>query len=142
WMEIEHPLLQDYLGDLRERAVAWQKEQLAKLDRSRIKTPASKDRHVDSDYFLKGILTSADGHPLTGRTTGKPKTRYYAIHRGFTVPKVEKTMRRLIPAGPLEQAVLEVVREALMATPDLRDRLVRRIEAQRASADSSAVDLA
>jgi len=60
WIEIEHPLLRDYLGDLRDRAFAWQKEQLNKQDRSRIKTPSSKDRHVDSTYFLKGILKSTD----------------------------------------------------------------------------------
>lgn len=70
WIEIEHPSLRDYLGDLRERAIAWQKEQLNKQDPSRWKRPSSKDRHVDSSYFLKGILKSTDGHPLTGRTTG------------------------------------------------------------------------
>jgi hypothetical protein len=142
WMEIEHPLLKDYLGDLRERAVAWQKEQLTKQDRSRAKAPASKDRHIDSAYFLKGILKSNDGHPLTGRTVGTPKTRYYAIHRGFTTPRSDKTMRRLIPAEPLERAVLDIVRDMLLNVPGWKDRLVGQIEMHRQKVDGDATDLA
>lgn len=141
WIEIEHALLKDYLGDLRDRAVVWQKVQLAKQDASRIHTPASKDRHIDSSYFLKGILKSTDGHPLTGRTVGNPKTRYYAIHRGFTTPKRDKTMRRLIPADQLEKAVLEVVRDVLLSAPALKARLIGQIEHQRQRADNDSTDL-
>ena len=53
WIEIAHPLLKDYLGDLRDRAIAWQKEELKKQDRARVPAPASKDRHIDSRYFLR-----------------------------------------------------------------------------------------
>ncbi|HEX8524848.1 MAG TPA: hypothetical protein VF669_21530 [Tepidisphaeraceae bacterium] len=137
WMEIQHPLLRDYLGDLRDRAIAWQKEQLNKQDRSRLKTRSSKDRHADSSYFLKGILKSSDDHPLTGRTVGNPKTRYYAIHRGFTTPKLDKTMRRLIPAEQLER----MVRAMILKTPGLKDRLVAQIEAQRKQNDAAVTDL-
>ena len=142
WVEVELPMLKDYLGDLRDRAVAWQKEQLKKQDGSRVSTPASKDRHVDSSYFLKGILKSTDGHPLTGRTVGNPKTRYYAIHRGFTTPKRDKTMRRLIPANQLERAVLEIVREVLLSTADLKDRLVQQIAMQRKQNTAGETDVA
>ena len=141
WIEVRHPLLTDYLGDLRDRAIAWQKPQLAQQDRSGAKTPASKDRHVDSSYFLKGILKSTDGHPLTGRTVGTPKTRYYAVHRGFTTPKRDKTMRRLIPADLLEQAILGIVRDQLLSTPELKDRLVRQIKTQRQKSSVNATDL-
>jgi DNA invertase Pin-like site-specific DNA recombinase len=140
WLEIEHPMLRDYLGDLRDRAIAWQKVQLAKQDASRSKAPASKDRHVDSSYFLKGILKSRDGHPLTGRTLG-PKARYYGISRGSHAPQADKTMRRLIPADALERAVLEMVRDILLSTSDLKDRLVRQIESQRKQIDADANDL-
>ena len=142
WIEVELPMLHDYLGDLRERAVAWQNDQLKKQDGSRITTPSSKDRHIDSSYFLKGLLKSADGHPLTGRTVGNPKTRYYSIHRGFTTPKRDKTMRRLIPAEPLERAVLDLVRDVLLATPDLKDRLAKQIESRREQDGRNGVDLA
>jgi hypothetical protein len=141
WIEIEHPMLRDYLGDLRDRASAWQKEQLTKQDRSRLKTRSSKDRHVGSSYFLKGILKSTDGHRLTGRTVGNPKTRYYAIHRGFTTPKLDKTMRRLIPAEQLERAVLDMVRAMILETPGLKDRLVAQIEIQRKQNNAAATDL-
>lgn len=141
WIEVEHPQLRNYLGDLRDKAIAWQKEQLKKQDASRIKTPSSKDRHVDSSYFLKGILKSIDGHPLTGRTAGM-KHRYYAIHRGFTTPKRDKTMRRLIPADALERAVLDIVRDVLLSTPDLKNRLINQIEAQRKAKEKGETDLA
>jgi hypothetical protein len=140
WIEVELPLLRNYLGDLRDRAVSWQKVQLNKQDRSRAKAPASKDRHVDSSYFLKAILKSTDGHPLTGRTVGSPKTRYYAIHRGFTTPKKDKTMRRLIPADQLERAVLDIVRDMLLQTPNVKARLVRQVETQRKSVQADATD--
>jgi Recombinase/Resolvase, N terminal domain len=142
WIEVEHSQLRNYLGDLRDKAVAWQKEQLKKQDGSRIKTPASKDRHADSSYFLKGILKSSDGHPLTGRTTGTPKHRYYAIHRGFTTPKRDKTMRRLIPADLLERTVLNVIRDVLLSTPDCKERLIKQIENQRKQKEMSETDLA
>jgi hypothetical protein len=143
WMEVAHLLLTDYLGDLRDRAVAWQGEQLNRQDRGRVSAPASKDRHADSGYFLKGILKSREGnHPLTGRTTGNPKTRYYAIHRGFTTPKASKTMRRLIPAEALERAVLEIVRDVLLDASGWRDRLIGAIERHRASASADSTDLA
>jgi hypothetical protein len=141
WIEIEHSLLREYLGDLRDRAVAWQKEQLNKADRGRVTTPSSKDRHADSAYFLKGIIKSTDGHPLTGRTVGNFKHRYYAIHRGFTTPKADKTMRRLIPAGEVEQLVLNNVRAMILETPDLKERLVAQIGAYRKANDMAATDL-
>jgi integrase len=127
WIEIQHPMLNDYLGELRDRAVVWQKEQLKKQEPSFTRKPASKDRHIDSSYFLKGILKSTDGHPLTGRTVGTPKARYYAIHRGFTTPKRDKTMRRLIPADQLETTVLNILRDMLLSTPDLKSRLINQI---------------
>ena len=74
-------------------------------------------------YVLKGILRSKQGgHPMTGRTLGKQsnKIRYYAVHRGFTVPAGERTLRRLIPAMALEKAVSEMVRDLLIRAPDLR----------------------
>jgi hypothetical protein len=142
WIEVEHPQLRNYLGDLRDRAVAWQKEQLKKQDTTRIKTPASKDRHVDSSYFLKGILRTVDGHSLTGRTVGTPRHRYYAVRRAYTIPQNDKTLRRLIPADDLERAVLDIVRDILLSTPDLNTYLIKQIEAQRKAMEKGGNDLA
>ena len=144
WIEVTYPALTDYLGDLRERAVAWQAGKLSKQALGVAATPGSKDRHADSPYLLKGILRSVQGnHLMTGRTLGKPdsKYRYYAVHRGFTVPKVERTLRRLIPAQPLEQVVLDSVRQTLGHAPDLRERLIGMVEKQQQDRAGAAADL-
>src|SRR5581483_2057055 len=43
----------------------------------------------------------------------------------------ERTLRRLIPAEPLERVVLESVRETLGHAADLRERIVKLIEKQQ-----------
>ena len=134
WIEIAYPLLTDYLGELRARAIEWQSTELSKEAMTVGNAAVSKDRHTDSRYILKGILRSVQGdHPLTGRTLGKKNARYryYAVHRGFMVPKAERTLRRLIPAEPLEKVVLESVRETLGHAADLRERIVKLIEKQQ-----------
>ena len=58
---------------------------------------------------------------MTGRLGGKKgnETRYYAVARGYDVPKSNIVLTRRIPAQPLEDAVLAVVREAIGSLPDL-----------------------
>ncbi len=134
WMSIEHPLLNDLLGDLRDRAIAAHESKLARQINGHVVATASRDRHVDSPYILKAILKSKQGgHAMSGRTTGTPPTRYYAVHRGFTAPKHDKLMRRQINAEELEKAVLGVVRDVLLTADDLKVRLVEEIERQRSS---------
>jgi hypothetical protein len=72
---------------------------------------------------------------------GTPKARYYAIHRGFTTPKASKTMRRLIPADQLEKTIVDIIRDMLLSTPDLRARLIGQIEAQQTKLDADATDV-
>jgi ElaB/YqjD/DUF883 family membrane-anchored ribosome-binding protein len=142
WIEMEYPPLRDFLGDLCEKAIEWQKNELVRHEHGHVPKPASKDRHVDSPYFLKGILRSKGGeHPLTGRTVGTPKTRYYTIHRGFTVPETDKSLRRLIPAEPLEKAMLEIIRDILLNAPNLRNKLIAEIEMQRHAVSSDTADV-
>jgi DNA invertase Pin-like site-specific DNA recombinase len=143
WMDIEHPKLRDYLGDLRQMAVAAHEKKLERLANRRSMKPASKDRHIGSPYILKGILKSKQGgHLMTGRTIGHPdKVRYYAINRGFNIPQNDKLMRRLVRAEELEAAVLHVVRNVLLSASDLRDRLINQIEQYRNTAHTDATDL-
>ena len=144
WVEVEYPALKNLLGDLRNLAVAWQSSEIGKSAAGRTPKPANKDRHVNSPYVLKGIVRSKQGnHALTGRTVGRPgnKLRYYAVHRGFTVPKTDKTLRRLIPAEPLERAVIEIVRGVLASAPDLRAKIIRSIEHQRRKLSGDAGDI-
>ncbi len=141
WLEMDHPLLKDYLGDLRNRAVAAHDQKLARQSNGHVVKTASKDRHVDSPYILKGVLKSKQGgHAMSGRTTGTPPTRYYAVHRGFTAPKHDKLLRRQINAEELEKAVLGVVRDMLLSADDLRERLMKEIERQRKSATIDVTD--
>jgi hypothetical protein len=143
WMSIEHPLLNDYLGDFRDRAIAAHESKLARQINGHFVKTVSKDRHIGSPYILKGILRSKQGgHAMSGRTTGTPPTRYYAVHRGFTSPKRDKLMRRQINAEELEKAVLGVVRDVLMSAEDLKERLAKEIERQRSSARVNQTDAA
>jgi hypothetical protein len=142
-MEMENPLLKDLLGDLRGRAMAAHEKRLARQANGHIVKSASKDRHVDSPYILKGILKSKQGgHPLSGRKTGTPGIRYYTVHRGFTVPKDDKTLRRQINADIVEKAVLDIVRGVLISATDLRDRIVNEVEEQRNGTAFKKTDLA
>jgi ElaB/YqjD/DUF883 family membrane-anchored ribosome-binding protein len=142
WMEIEHPLLKDMLGDLRGRAIKDHEQKLSRQAKGHTVAPASKDRHVDSGYILKGILTTKQGgHAMTGRTVGKAKVRYYAVHRGFTVPRKDKLLRRHINADELEHAVMKVVKNVLLSAPDLRTRIVKAIQQQRKVGRTGATDI-
>jgi hypothetical protein len=87
-------------------------------------------------------LKTKDGLALTGRTVGTPKHRYYCVTRGYTIPQRDKTLRRLIPADVLEQAVLDVVRDILLSTPDLKTRLVDQIVAHKEAIKTDENDLA
>jgi hypothetical protein len=130
WHIQEHPQLVELLdSELRELAIAKQQKHLDRQASGRKGNP-NRDRHRDSSYFLKDLLRSAQGDlPMTGRTTGKKgkRKRYYTVSRAFNAPDENRIMRRLIPAEPLEQIVLELVRLALLQTPDLRERVEHRV---------------
>lgn len=127
WIRIDHPKLRDYLGDLREAAERWQAAELAKQARGAV-TRASKDRHVDSPFLLKGIVTvKQGGYLMTGRTSGAH--RYYAVARGFTVPSNDRTLRRLFPAAVLERAVLDQLSQVLADADELRLVIAKTLEA-------------
>ncbi len=81
-------------------------DKLAHVPRPR----SDKDRHSDSDFILKGILTSKQGrHPMTGgvrRVVGGKRVRYYSVGRGSTVPVWGSILTRLIQAEPIDRAVI------------------------------------
>ena len=88
--------------------------------------PRDRDRHRDSEFILKGILIARQGgYPMTGRRTGKKncKKRYYAVSRALSTPTSDRTLRRMIPAEPLEQCVLAALRLILTETDYLRPKL-------------------
>lgn len=86
----------------------------------------NRDRHRESEFLLKGILVSRQGgYPMTGRRTGKKscKKRYYAVGRAHAAPTSDRTLRRLIPAEPLEQCVLAALRLVLTESDFVRPKL-------------------
>jgi hypothetical protein len=142
WRRQEHPHLADYLGpDLVELARQHHAKVLtkeaAKALRPKTRSKPGGDRHVDSPYLLKGLLRSKQGeHLMTGRRTG-PKgyeQRYYQVTRGFSAPTTASCLRRIIPAQPLEKAVLQVVRDVLWDVPNLRKLIIDSLEQQEKEA--------
>jgi hypothetical protein len=130
WHVQEHPQLRNIL-DPEVRAIAEVRQQ-KHLDRqaSGHKPKPDRDRHRDSRYILKGLLRCAQGDlPMTGITTGKKghRKRYYRLGRAFAAPDNDAVLRKMVPADPLEEIVLETVRTVLLALPDLRDRIERQV---------------
>jgi hypothetical protein len=122
WQRQEHTRLENYLGDadLHQRAVEYHADILAKAaDKATNPTVEGKpggDRHVDSPYILKGLLcASQGGYAMSGKICGPKgyRTRYYRVTRGESAPKNGSILAKLVPAEPLEKAVLSAVKDVL-----------------------------
>jgi hypothetical protein len=93
----------------------------------------SKSRHQGSDYVLTGLLRAKqDGEPLVGILCGRvgKKVRYYRHKRGNRAYIKGSIFSRMIPAKPIEDAVINVVAKVLMTDETLRDRIIGFIEAE------------
>lgn len=141
WHIQRNETLVDFLpAELRDLARARQK---IKLDRQAYGETAkpNRDRHRNSEYFLKGILRSKQGnHPLTGRLHGR-RFRYYAISKAVSNPGADKILRRLVPAEPLEQIVIETLRTILVSTPNLRELIEQQVRASLSARHVSNAEL-
>lgn len=126
WMERVQPHLEDFLPEpVRDIAKVKIEQFLEPIADAKPKTP-NRDRHRDHFYLLKGILRSKQGNYLmTGRLSGKKgkEVRKYAVSRGANVPKTDNILTRRIHAQPLEDAVLELVRQVVRSIPDLQTAL-------------------
>jgi hypothetical protein len=126
WVKRNEPHLTRLLNESVKTAAA--EEQQARLDAlaARQPQPRNRDRHRDSEFILKNILVSRQGgYPMTGRRTGKAtcRKRYYAVSRAFSAPTSNATLRRLIPAEPLEAAVIAALQLILTEGDQIRRRL-------------------
>ena len=135
WYIQQHDRLKDFLPpELRDLARQRQQRRLANQALGHLPKP-DRDRHRNSSYVLKGILRSKQGnHPMTGRTQGlaRGRVRYYGISRAYDAPDGNKLLRKLVPAEPVEQAVIEAVRATLLAMPNLRERVEHQVRAANA----------
>ncbi len=145
WFERQEPDLADLLDPSLKTAAA--AKQTVRLDALASGLPArrNRDRHRDSSYFLKGILTAKQGgYALTGRPTGKKghRIRYYAVSRAYSCPSNNKVLRTLIPAEPIEQAVLSVLQTVLTNCQRVHEVLRRMADRELRARRSPASDLA
>lgn len=147
WYERPEPRLNDMLGSaIKVMATAKQQKHLEALATPKPETP-NRDRHRDSNFILKGILRARQGgYVLTGRHTGKAtcKKRYYAVSKAFRCPTKDKTMRRMVPADPLEEAVLAALVEVLtdcQRVHEMMEAVVRRELRADQAQDTSLDDL-
>ncbi len=144
WVIKEEPLMRDFLGDeqLRELATVGQDRYWKHVaDPNRPKMP--KNKHKTSDYLLSGILhAKQDGGTLVGVLCGRvgKKTRYYRHRRGRTGYLKGSSYNKLVHADTVERTVLEVVKETLLNSDDLRQQLLALIDAE--SKSSATVDVA
>ncbi len=140
WIWDDEPMLKDFLEPrVRELAIVQQDIWLAA--KAGGYTPKfDRDRHRDSKYILKNILTAKqNGSPLTGQLRGRKPNwkRYYAVSHSFHRPKqADRVLRKAVLAKPLEELILNVVRITLLSAPALRTTLKREIDnAMRATGD-------
>lgn len=120
---------------LAERAIDdyWQRWEDGSTDE------ADRDKHKMSEYFLKHLLRSKQGNlAMAGRTTtrqrDKVRYRYYRVRQVEQHEPPHSVMRRQIPAGPLEKAILATVQEVLGSAEHLAPLIDRHIEDEMSGA--------
>jgi hypothetical protein len=141
WVELPQPHLVNFLPpEVRELAQLRIERYLETVGTREAPAP-QKDRHRNSQYLLKGLLRSKQGnHPMTGRQAGKQDhvVRYYGVSRGVAVPKTNNVLRHRVPAEPLEQAIMQVLKATLLSKPDLMAGLKKVVDAQNRQQHRSA----
>jgi hypothetical protein len=104
----------------------------------------NRDPHTNSLYILKNILfCKHTGHPMTGRLRGKKgrQVRKYGVSKGQHIPREGISMKEVL-AEPIEQAVVNLVREVILSRPKLIEAMqavvLRAQRQQRAEPDNIA----
>jgi DNA invertase Pin-like site-specific DNA recombinase len=141
WIEIPQTAMTDFLPeDLRAAASAMQAEYWSRRERG-VAMP-KRNKHAESPYILDGILVSRQGQrPMTGKTSGPKglKTRYYVVPEAQRYAVVaDPVWRRMVPAWPVEQLVLRLLQQTLLAAPSLRGIIRHQIQKQYANPNGAA----
>jgi hypothetical protein len=131
WAEKDQPHLADFLPEgIRELARAKIDRHLDEIADGKAKKP-DRDRHLSSAYFLKKLLRSKQGnHAMTGVTKGKKNypVRYYNVSRAGQAPRTKNPLLRLIPADPIEKAVIDALKTVLLNRPELDRRMKELVD--------------
>jgi DNA invertase Pin-like site-specific DNA recombinase len=131
WLLREDPALRDFLPNEIYAVARPAIEARMRLEgETRPVAPLSKDKHRNSDFFLKYILKSKQGgYPMTGKRSGRHGEKcYYRVARGHRFPKTGGIYNRAINATALNKEMLRVLREVLLNKPDLMNALRRAVE--------------
>jgi hypothetical protein len=120
WFWREEPRLKEFLPpDIKLVAEECQRNYLLRIKDGHQPKPGGNP-HTDSSFILSNILHLKDGSPLKGHPNHG--------RRAYTTKYVEGVKRRLVPADPIERAVLAAVREAVLSEPNLRERVREFVE--------------
>jgi hypothetical protein len=126
WVETTEDALADFLEpDVKRAMLAHLDEILRRLERT-LRPGPKRDRHAESEFLLTNILTCRQGgYRMTGRTTGRrgKRVRYYLVSRGRSVPVRGSVLKRLIPAEPVENAVLGAIEKFFQDSDLLRPQI-------------------
>lgn len=146
WHEREESAISDFLApEIKTMAVEKHSRHLENIADGR-QPAANKDRHRESPYLLKDILTSKQGgYRMTGRITGrKPyRRRYYHVSKAYSAPRSkDAVLRKTIPAEPLEECVVAIVQGMLLRVPDIRERITAVVRQQHRETAMNDADLA
>jgi Recombinase/Resolvase, N terminal domain len=131
WLLREDPALVQFLPkDIYEVARPAIEAHMREEGKAKPLPPLSKDKHRNSDFFLKKILKSKQGgYPMTGKRSGRHgEKQYYRVARGQRIPKTGDILNRAINATALNKEMLRVLREVLLNKPGLKDALRRAAE--------------
>lgn len=142
WLLREDPALQNFLPkDIYEIARPRIEEHMRQEGLVQPSAPLSKDRHRNSDFFLKNILTSKQGgYRMTGKRSGRHgEKRYYRVAKGQRCPKTNDIFNRAVNATSLEQEMLRILKEILLNKPDLADAL-RQVALEHAKSQQTTDD--
>ena len=136
WLEIEYPLLAEYLSkplrDIAKRRIEKYHASIAKGH-----VPSMRDRsRVAESFLLSGILRTAQlDLPMRGHLGGGKKAyRYYVVRgrEGFN-SKEDRYLRKSVPAEPLEATVLDALQRVICSMPSIVEEYLSALKSERSS---------
>ena len=133
--EVRTPALRDHEQRLRARYESSLKPKPAHT--------GGGSRHRGSNFVLSGLLKSEEGYTLTGASGGVANNlrRYYRCKESVQETKTRARLRKQIAAEPLEAALYDALREALLKTPDLEETLAAMLAEELSMRESNASQL-
>lgn len=134
WVEIEYPLLSEYLQsplrDIAERRIEKHLKAKAKGH-----TPTMRQRSpLAASYLLSGIIRSKQLNlTMRGHSGGTQNVyRYYVVQgRSKYNRDGERYLRKSVPAEPIESAVLNALQNTLCRMPALMDEYLSALQNER-----------